>query len=95
METSNNYQNEKYYRAKKQVKEIRGFYSHLIIYLIFCVFFIFLNSRSGGFPWAIFPIAGWGLGVLGHASEAFNYSIFFGKDWEERKIKEIMDKERF
>jgi len=54
--------------------------------------FIWLNYISGaGFPWAIFPIGGWGFGVLGHAAETFNYNPFFGKDWEERKIKKLMD----
>jgi len=26
--------------------------------------------------------------------KAFNYMPFLGKDWEERKIKEFMDKEK-
>ncbi|MEM7186737.1 MAG: 2TM domain-containing protein [Bacteroidota bacterium] len=84
---------EKYRRAKEKVAKIRDFYGHLTIYLIFVVVFIWINSYSGGFPWAIFPIAGWGLGVLGHAAETFEYNIFFGKDWEQRKIREFMDEE--
>lgn len=85
---------QKYKRAKKKVERIKCFYEHLAIYAIFVVVFIWLNLRSGSdFPWAIFPIAGWGLGVLGHASETFGYSIFFGKDWETRKIRKLMDEE--
>ena len=83
----------RYERAKKKVQELRGFYSHLIIYLIFVPVFIWLNLRSTGFPWAIFPIVGWGLGVASHAAEVYDYNIFFGKDWEERKIREFLDKE--
>ncbi|HAJ81337.1 MAG TPA: histidine kinase, partial [Zunongwangia profunda] len=30
---------------------------------------------------------------LFHGFAAFNYSPFLGKDWEERKIKEIINKE--
>lgn len=82
-------------RAKAQVAEIKGFYSHLTIYLIFVCVFITLNVYSGGFFWAIFPIAGWGLGVLGHANNTFNWNPLFSKDWEERKIKEIMNKNNF
>lgn len=83
----------KYERARKRVEELKGFYIHLGIYLLFIPVFIYLNYRSTGFPWAIFPIVGWGFGVTGHAMEVFNYNPFLGKDWEERKIREYMDKE--
>lgn len=83
----------RYRRAKERVTKIKGFYTHLTIYVIFVIFFIYLNLNSGSFPWALFPIIGWGMGILGHASEAFEYSIFFGKKWEQRKIKEILRKE--
>lgn len=82
-----------YNRAQQQVERLKSFYTHLAIYLIFVPFFIFLNFKSGVIPWAIFPIAGWGLGVLGHAAETFSWNIFFGKDWQERKIKALMEKE--
>ena len=81
-------------RAKEHVEKLKGFYVHFSIYLIFIPVFIYLNVRSGaGFPWALFPIGGWGLGVLGHASEVFNWNPFFNKNWEERKIRELMDNE--
>ncbi|HIB48443.1 MAG TPA: histidine kinase [Flavobacteriaceae bacterium] len=81
-------------RAKEYVEKLKGFYVHGTIYLIFVPVFIYLNVRSGtSFPWAIFPIVGWGLGVMGHASEVFEWNPFFNKKWEERKIRELMDKE--
>jgi hypothetical protein len=86
----------KYTLAKEQVEKIKGFYVHLTIYLIFVPVFIWLNFISNaGFPWALFPIGGWGFGVMGHAAETFNYNPFFGKDWEERKIKDFMDKDNY
>lgn len=85
----------KYSLAREQVEKLKGFYIHLTIYLMFIPVFIWLNYISNaGFPWAIFPIGGWGFGVMGHAAETFNYNPFFGKDWEERKIREIMDKDK-
>ena len=85
---------QKYKRAKARVEKIKCFYQHLAIYAIFVLIFIWLNIRSGtNFPWAIFPIAGWGIGVLGHAMESFEFSFFFGKDWETRKIRELMKEE--
>ena len=91
METS---RETRYAQAKERVEKIKAFYSHLIIYLIFVGVFVFLNYRSGGFFWAMFPVAGWGLGVLAHAAGTFDWIPFFGKQWEENKIKEIMEKDR-
>ena len=83
MNTSDTYISEKKYKlAKKRVEKLKGFYIHLTLYI----------SRAG-FPWALFPIVGWGFGVMGHAAETFNYNPFFGKDWEARKIRELMDKD--
>lgn len=95
MKTQDIYISEKRYEnAKDQVNKIKGFYAHFTIYLIFIPIFIWLNYQSNaGFPWALFPIFGWGFGVAGHAAETFNWNPFFGKDWEERKIREMLDKE--
>ena len=43
--------------------------------------------RNMWFLWAAF---GWGIGIIFHAIKTFNLNPFFGKGWEERKIKEIM-----
>ncbi len=95
MKTQDTYISEKRYEnAKDQVDKMKGFYVHFAIYLLFVPIFIWLNYQSNaGFPWAIFPIGGWGFGVAGHAAETFNWNPFFGKDWEDRKIKEMLDKE--
>jgi hypothetical protein len=91
MRTFNQIDESKYQRAKTHVKKIKGFYSHLVIYLVFVIFFMYLNFISTSFPWAIFPIAGWGIGILGHATDTFGWNPFFGKKWEERKLREFMD----
>ena len=84
----------KYDRAKKHVEQLKGFYIHFAIYLIMLPVFIYLNFISTGFPWALFPILGWGAGISGHAMEVFNYNPFLGRNWEERKIRELMDKDK-
>ena len=83
----------KYERAKKHVEELKGFYIHFSIYSIMVFVFIYLNYISTSFPWALFPIIGWGAGVWGHAMEVFNYNPFLGKNWDEKKIKELMEKD--
>jgi hypothetical protein len=36
----------------------------------------------------------WGIGLLAHALSVFMPSMIMGKNWEERKIKELMDREK-
>ena len=93
MDIIENANESRYRRAKEHIDNLRGFYIHATIYGIFVVFFIGLNIRSSDFPWAIFPIAGWGLGLLGHASQTFKYNFIFGKKWEAKKIRELMKEE--
>lgn len=95
METNNPHKENKYNRAKERVTTLRDFYTHLIIYLLFIPFIIWINWISSDFFWAIYPIAGWGIGVAGHAADTFGMNFLFGKKWEERKIKELMDKDRY
>ncbi|MCW5519775.1 2TM domain-containing protein [Aureitalea sp. L0-47] len=80
-------------RAKEKVDKLKGFYTHLTIYLIFIPFFIFLNVISTRFPWALFPIFGWGIGVVGHAIDTFGWNPLFGRGWEERKIEKFMEED--
>jgi hypothetical protein len=84
----------RYEMARKKVEELKGFYVHFGIYLVMSVVFVYLNFISSSFPWSIFPIAGWGLGVLGHASEVFDWNPFFNKQWEERQIRKYMNEDR-
>ena len=80
-----------YYRAKKQVDEIKGFYGNLISYSVIIPIVIFINYKTSwdNMQWFWFPLLGWGMGVIFHGFAVFGY----GKSWEQRKIKEILDKE--
>lgn len=89
METQNIYnENLAYQRAKDKVEQLRGFYGNLISYCVVIPFLIFINLRTSNFQWFWFPMLGWGTGLTFHALETFGY----GKSWEERKIKELMNK---
>ncbi|MES2810910.1 MAG: 2TM domain-containing protein [Bacteroidota bacterium] len=91
METQNIYnENTAYARAKDRVEKLKGFYGNLLSYCCVIPFLIFINLQtSSKFQWFWFPMLGWGFGVLMHAFETFGY----GKNWEDRKIKEILNKE--
>lgn len=91
METRTNYtENSAYYRAKKRVEELKGFYGNLISYCCVIPLLIFINlTYSPHFQWFWFTAVGWGFGLLMHAFKVFGYS----SNWEERKIREILRKE--
>jgi hypothetical protein len=80
-----------YYRAKKHVEEIKGFYGNLISYCLVIPFLMFINYKTyWDFQWFWFPMLGWGMGIIFHGFSVFGY----GKTWEERKIKELLEKEQ-
>ncbi|MFV8366052.1 2TM domain-containing protein [Flavobacterium sp. XS1P27] len=91
METTTDYnENNAYYRAKKRVEELKGFYGNLISYCCVIPFLIFINLSYGSkFQWFWFPLLGWGMGLTFHGLEVFGY----GKSWEERKINQILNKD--
>ena len=91
METALKYnENSGYYRAKKRVEELKGFYGNLISYCCVIPVLIFINlTYSPHFQWFWFSATGWGFGLLMHAFKVFGYS----SNWEERKIQEILRKE--
>ncbi len=94
METNSN-EFERYQKAKKQVQEIKGFYIHLMCYLLVMVVLIFINLKyTPQYLWFFWSLLGWGIGVFVHAIMVFNIFSFIGRDWEERKIKEFMDEEK-
>ncbi|TCP25699.1 histidine kinase [Tenacibaculum skagerrakense] len=96
MKIIDDFENSRYIKAVEKVERMKEFYQNLITYIIFIPIFIFINLRfSPQFHWFYFPIIGWGIGVLFHGLEAYNYSLFLGKDWEERKIRELMDNDKF
>ena len=76
-------------RAQARVKELKRFYSHLILYLVIMGLLFFIDYSDGGNWWVQWPIIGWGIFVVIHG---INVSKI-GKNWEDKKIEEIMEKE--
>jgi hypothetical protein len=90
MENSNYDEENAYYKAKRQVEELRKFYTSLISYCVVIPFLIFINLRfSSDFQWFWFPAFGWGFGLTVKGLQTFGYGI----SWEERKIEQILNKE--
>jgi hypothetical protein len=96
-------QSEKYARALKSVSEIKKFYKHLVFYLL--INFLFIGrriysdiSQGDSFLEAFTDIDNynfffwWGVFLIFHAVKVFSFPNLFNKDWEERKVKEYMNK---
>jgi hypothetical protein len=94
MENKYQEEEERYFKAKKRVEEIKGFYGNLIAYVIVNIGLMVINLlTSPAYLWFFWPMLGWGIGVVFHGLKVFNYMPFLGKEWEEQKIKEFMDRE--
>jgi len=87
---------EKYEKAKKRVEELKKFYGNLTTYVVINVILIIINLvTSPGNLWFYWVTIFWGVAILMHASRVFVLKgKVFGEEWEQKKIKEIMEKEK-
>ena len=84
----------KYQEARRRVREIRGFYIHLTVYVIVNLLLFSINMIvSPDVLWFIWPLLGWGVAIAIHALSVFGFGGGYGTEWEDRKIKELMEKE--
>ena len=68
---------DRYQKAKKRVNEIRGFYTHLGVYLLINAMLFLINiTTSPDMLWFFWPLFGWGLGVAMHAVYDFWFWAF-------------------
>lgn len=88
-------EDDKYLLAKKKVERIKGFYGNLTSFIFVNAILIFINLyTSPNHLWFYWPLMWWGLGVVIHGLKVFEVFPSFGKEWEEKKIKELMEKEK-
>lgn len=84
-----------YERAKKRVKDIKGFYIHALIYVLVNALILVLKfQKTGNIHIQDWGIGLWGIGLAVHGLSVFLPSFILGRDWEERKIREIMEKNK-
>ncbi|TCI90564.1 2TM domain-containing protein [Tenacibaculum sp. M341] len=96
---------QRYLKAKKRVKEIKGFYAHFIVYILVNIFLssIIIFGKMHDGTESFFEVINdfgvystwifWGIGVFFHWLGVFGVGNVVSKSWEERKIKEIMQQE--
>lgn len=80
-------------RIIEHVKDIKGFYSHLINYTVVVLGLFIINFlTSPGYYWAWWAAFGWGIGLISHAISVFEVFSFFGADWEKKQIEKRLGK---
>ncbi|MDX6191193.1 2TM domain-containing protein [Flavobacterium sp. FlaQc-52] len=84
----------RYQQAQKRVTELRKFYKHLGEFVIANAILAVINlMTSPGYLWFLWCLFGWGIAIAMDAAKVFNVFPFFTKEWEEQKVKEILEKE--
>lgn len=90
----------RYKEAERRVKKIKNFYVFIFIYFAVNIFILYLNYnelKPGETIWQLkyfsLPFF-WGLGVIFYGMRVFIPNFLLGNNWEEKKIKELMDKEK-
>lgn len=82
-----------YLAARRQVRKLKGFYSHLSVYCLVLLGLLAINAASSyGHWWVQWVAFGWGIGVVAHGLSTFAFCNLFGADWEQRKIASILAK---
>ncbi len=90
----------KYQEALKRVKKIKGFYTHAAIFILVNIMVVVINLQNLEVGESYFQFKNfqtfffWGIGLTAHGLSVFMPNWIMGENWEERKIKEFMEKEK-
>jgi hypothetical protein len=89
---------EKLYKdARKRVRRRRNYYSAILTYFVMSSLLTLMNwytqrDEETIHWWVGWVWFGWGIGMFFYSLSFFKNGFMFGQDWEERKIKEEMEK---
>ena len=82
---------EAYQRASKKVEAKMGFFIHLAVYVGVNTLLIVINLLTAKQIWFLWPLFGWGIGLLFHGLNVFVFSS--KSSFKERMIEKEMEKE--
>lgn len=92
-----------YWRARRMVRALRGWYIHVLVYAVVNAWlwlrFLYFPSpawshySATGWPWPLTTTLAWGLGLTVHGLLVWTRLSRRGRDWEQRKIQEFMDRQ--
>jgi 2TM domain-containing protein len=76
-------------RAIKRLKKRHDFHGHLLVYVLVNAFIVILWAFTDhqGFFWPVFPILGWGIGVVMNA-----WDVYRDDEIDEARIREEIER---
>ena len=77
-------------RAIKRLKKRRDFSGHLLVYVLVNAFFVVIwavTTDTHGFFWPVFPIVGWGIGVVLNA-----WDVYRNDEFDEEQIRREIER---
>ena len=101
---SKNNQNDARLRATQRVDKLRGFYTHVAAYvfvsLVLLIVWLIRDYIDNGLFRSIanntvllFIWLGWCVGLLIHIGAIYILPLILGKNWKEKKIRQVMEEE--
>lgn len=85
-----------YFDARRRVRELREFYSHAAAYAVFNALMLVINLvTSPNKLWFFWPLFGWGIGLTIHGMYVYGFKMWLGKEWEDRKIQQLLAQKNF
>jgi len=88
-----NNENIQYEKARKKVEMIKWFYGDIGLYIVINLGLFLLNILTTPDDlWFYWVMLAWGIGLAAHAVVTYGLGGVLGDEWEERKIRELMDK---
>lgn len=73
--------------ALEYVEELKAFYLHLMTFAVVTIFLVIVNFMTSSYPWVLWAIGGWGLGLAMHAIMTFDWFGIFSSDWEKKQVE--------
>ena len=81
-------------RAKRRVAAMKAFYIHLAVFTVVLFGLAAIDIATGPPWWVHWVFLGWGVGVAAHGLTVFGRLPQAVADWEERKLKELINEQR-
>lgn len=80
--------------AWRRIRSLRLFYNHLTIFVIVNFILLLIDVSTPGTPWFYQVLLGWGMFVGLHAAHTYELLPWTNRDWEQRRVKELIEERR-
>jgi fatty acid desaturase len=81
-------------RARSRLAAVKGFYIHLLVFVLVVAGLVIINALTGGPWWALAVFLAWGIGVLAHGIAVMGRRSQSLANWEKRKLQQFMAEDR-